>query len=492
MKQFIRLMCVSILVLCLSITSIQAVQAIPETGWQTGIKLQNLGSIDGKTLSLTLYPSIGGAPVQVASNLAISANGSLELFLPSYTNVPGGKYAAVVSSDVPLASVATLTNYENGMADSYTSMQPASTIYIPSVYHNHNNWSTDIFIQNTTGSPVNASVKVEEPATSVSTSDGLFTQEYPIVVPANSSYQFDTNAHPEMNWFIGAATVKSTGGELLAVNISQTRLLGAGDVPGNALIMSRGLSGQDISARILLPSLYKNFSGASGTWQSGIKLQNPGTAAVNATVTFTGDGSSTTYVKSVNVPASGSTELYLPNTLMDNSSPLPDMFIGSAVVEAVGGTIIASVQHTNYSAASGYGVAIGYPGLAVGSSKISLPSLYRWPSGAGVWISGIKVQNLGTTEISVNIVLASDPDVAAFSGSKSNVIIAPGKAFELYLGADGNLDGGLSVPQPWKGGAIVTAVTTSGTGTASIGATVIHTNYGRHVSTMYTGMPINK
>lgn len=490
MKNKFRLLTVMFLILCLSLSGFTTVHAIPESGWSTGIKLQNLLPTSGK-LDLTLYPLSGGAAVQVVSDLAISGNGSIELYLPNYANVPGGKYAAVVSSIVPLASVATLTNYQNGMADSYTSMQPAPEIYIPNVYHNHNYWSTDIFIQNTTGAPVNAKVKVVEPSTSGSASDGAFSQEYPIVVPANSSYQFNTNNHPEMGWFIGAATVSSNSGELLAVNASQTRQVGPGDTRGNVLIMNRGMASQDISGRILLPSLYNNFSGASGVWKSGIKLQNPGASSVTATVTFTHDWGGAPYMKTVSVPAAGSTELYLPSTILDNSSPFPDMFIGSAVVQASSGSLMASVQHTNYTGASGYGVAIGYPGFANGSTKISLPSLYRWPSGAGVWISGIKVQNTGTEEVRVSIQLNSDPDVAAFTGTKSGVVIAPGKAFELYLGANGNLDGSGSVPQPWKGAALITAVTTSGTGIASIGATVIHTCYGRHVSTMYTGLPIN-
>ena len=102
------------------------------------------------------------------------------------------------------------------------------------------------------------------------------------------------------------------------------------------------------------------------------------------------------------------------------------------------GTVVATVQHTNYLAANGYGVALGYAGFSSGHSEVSLPSLYRWPSGAGIWISGIKVQNMGQDPVTVTINLKTDPDVSTWTGTKSNIILNPGAAYELYLGANGN------------------------------------------------------
>jgi len=94
---------------------------------------------------------------------------------------------------------------------------------------------------------------------------------------------------------------------------------------------------------------------------------------------------------------------------------------------------------------------------------------------------------MGQDPVTVTINLKTDPDVSSWTGTKSNIILNPGAAYELYLGANGNLDGGASVPQPWKGSALVTA---SGTGEVAIVATVLHTNYGRHVANMYTGIGI--
>ena len=86
--------------------------------------------------------------------------------------------------------------------------------------------------------------------------------------------------------------------------------------------------------------------------------------------------------------------------------------------------------------------------------------------------------------MTVTINLSSDLDVTPWTGTKT-ITLDGFEAQELYLGGTANLDGGASVPQPWKGSALVTA---TGSGTVEIASTVLHTNYGRHVANMYTGV----
>jgi len=469
------------------------VSALPGSNWATGIKLQNLSSTTDAEILIQLKNMDGsdGPSINTTYNglpLIAPASSSVEVYLPAYSSVADSQYSAIISSNVPLGAVATMTNYSYGIADSYNTMEPATDVSIPYVYHNHNKWSTEIFIQNTTASSITGEVSFTEPAGGASSSDGLGDKVVPFSIPAYGTTSMNTSnsSFNDLGWFIGAASVSASGPVSIVAN--QVRLVGAGDVKGNVLIQSRGLTGDDAGSQVVIPSLYKNFSGLNGTWKSGIKLVNPTASSINVVVTFTSDPGTPAFsgIKSLTIPGYGNAELYLPGVKLDNDTYIPDMYRGFAKIVSTG-NVVATVQHTNYLAAGGYGVALGYAGFSSGQSSVSLPSLYRWPSGAGIWISGIKVQNLGQNPVTVDINLKADPDVSTtWTGSKTNISLAPGAAYELYLGANGNLDGGLSIPQPWKGSAIITAEGTD----AQIVATVLHTNYGRHVANMYTGVSI--
>jgi hypothetical protein len=472
------------------------VKAMSGGTWQSGIKLQNLSSTNPATISIDLYTPAGvkDSTISQTANgqpLVAPISGSVEVYLPSYGTINPGSYSAIVSSDQPLGVVVTTTNYDYGIADSYNSMTPATEVYVPNIYHNHNAWSTEIFIQNTTNATVTGSAVLTEPTGSGGCDDGCGTKTVPLSIAANATFSIDTSqpAYADMGHFIGAGKITTSGA--VAVVANQTRLVGNGLVQGNVLIQSPGVTAADAGSSVVLPSLYNKFSGANGTWNSGIKLQNTTGSDVTATVTFTADPDMPVFTgtKAVTVLANNSTELYLPGVTLDTpAGAFPSQFKGSAVVTVTSaGALSATVQHTNYTASNGYGVALGFIGFSNGFAKVSLPSLYRWPSGAGIWISGIKVQNVGADTVTVDINLKTDPDVSSWTGAKTGVSILPGKAYELYLGASGNLDGGATVPQPWKGSALVTA---TGSGQVKIAATVIHTNYGRNVANMYTGVPV--
>jgi hypothetical protein len=457
--------------------------AMPGGTWASGIKIQNLDltPLTKATISIDLYSATGSLAYTINKTsggdpLTADAGKAIEVYLPSFSTVGAGQYSAVVSADREVAAVVTTTNYSYGMADSYNTMVPATAVSVPYVYHNHNNWSTEIFIQNTsTTSAATVSVVLK---------NATKTQTVPLSIPASGMKSVDTSSATVDaalgTGFIGAATI--TSDVPVAVVANQVRQMGAGDALGNVMISARGLTTDDGGTKILLPSLYKDFSGASGTWRSGIKLANLGGTVANVTVTFKSDPDQPAFtgVKTVTINGGESAELYLPTTV--TTPAFPAAFKGYATVTS-DVAVVATVQHTNYAGAGGYGVAIGYAGFSSGVSKISLPSLYNWPSGAGVWVSGIKVQNYGSGSATFKVTFTADPDsVSKVNGTITGVTLAGGAAKEFYFGSM-VMDGGGTIPSSWKGSAVV-----EGGASDQLVATVIHTNYGRHVANMYTGV----
>lgn len=469
--------------------SVSSVKSLSGGTWNTGIKVQNLGD-DKAYISVTLYNTNGTAVyiLDKTSNgnpLEIPVGGSVEIYLPNYSGVAPGQYAAVVNATQPIGVIATQTNYDYGLADSYNGMEGATEIYVPYVYHDHNNWTTEIFVQNTTSSNVDVYATM---------TDGSKTKVVSMTLPAYGSGSFDTSRpeYADLGWFIGSAIITSVQNVPLAVMVNETRIVGPGNFNGNVLVSFRGLTSNDAGTRIVLPSLYKEFSGVSGTWRSGIKIQNTSANTVTVKVTFFADPDSPTGPWSgtrsnLQIPRGESRELYLRNAgILDGGASIPNMFKGYAVIESVGGNVVATVIHTNYEASGNKGVAVGYFGIARGSDKLSFPSLYRWPSGAGIWISGIKIQNVGNIRATVTVNFKTDPDSPnpSWTGTRSGIQLNPGEAIELYLN-NPILDGGGSLPAPpWKGSAVATCVETG----CQIAGTVIHTNYGRAVATMYMAM----
>lgn len=480
---------VAIGVLILSLFMAVPVVALPGGTWNTGIKVQNLSSTSTANIVVSLYNLDGSLAYTLdktanGNPLQAPPNGSVELYLPNYSSVNSGRYAAVVSSDQPIGVIATHTNYDYGLADSYNGTTGAPIVYVPYVYHNHNYWSTEIFVQNTS-STTTAHVYA-------TFSDGTKTKTSQLTLQPLGSGSFDTSqpAFDDLGWFIGAATITSTENVPLAVMVNEVRVVGAGNANGNVLVSFRGLTQEDAGNRVVLPSLYKEFRGASGTWRSGIKIQNTSlTSSALVTITLTADPDSPTGAwtgtrSNLEIPAGGSTELYLRNSgILDGGASVPDMFKGYGVIESTGGQVVATVIHTNYEASGGKGVAIGYFGISAGSSQLSFPSLYgRWPSGAGQWVSGIKIQNVGTVTATVTVTFSTDPDAPnpSWTGTRTGISLAKGQAIELYL-ANPILDGDGYVPTTWKGSAFASCNEPG----CQIAGTVIHTNYGRNVANMY-------
>ncbi|HOV24607.1 MAG TPA: hypothetical protein PL107_10145, partial [Candidatus Marinimicrobia bacterium] len=294
--------------------------ALPAGDWASGIKIQNLDPATAANLAVDLYDEEGTLEISITTTangnpLIAPIGGSIELYMPAYVSVPSGQYSAVVSSSTAVGAVVTSTNYESGMADSYASMEPSTAISIPYVYHNHNHYHTEITLLNTTNNEATVVVNFKEPSSSVAFGDsGSHEKSINITIAGNGSITIDTSTAQfnDLGWFIGAASLTST--QPLTAVANQYRVVGSGDTKGNLMISSRGLSSADSGTQLVVPSLYKQFIGASGTWQSGITIQNPNDSTASVQVVFTADPDmpAWTGTKSLTINANDSVELYLP------------------------------------------------------------------------------------------------------------------------------------------------------------------------------------
>jgi len=441
--------------------------------WDSGIKIQNLGSGTASVVP-TFYSADDPSTFYTAAASSVAAGESVEYWLPVVSEVPSGKYSAVISSSEPIAVVSTHTNYSVGIADSYNGVSAgASPLYVPYVYRGLNDWVTEITVQNCDPSQeANVTLTVE--------GEGLGSpQTYgPVTIPPNGVHTWDTSTSEFSalgNTFKGSAIITSDGPDL-AAEVNEIRVGGS----TNVMNSFRALTSNDAASLLLAPSLYKNF-GDVQKWRSGIQIQNidPVNDA-NVTITFRHDPGNvpvTNAVKTVTIPPETAWQFYLPNDSLDTGGPLPDWFKGSATIES-DTSVLAMVIHTNYPS----DVANGYIAIppSAGTSHLSTPSLYKnFGAGSYIWRSGIKVQNVSTTDpVTVSFTFSHDPGCVG-EGTLSNVVIDPGAAFEFYL-PNANLDTAVPLVDMYKGSAVVEVV-----GTGTIVGTVIHTNYGRGIATMY-------
>ena len=127
-KTFNVLIVAALLVMTFGVMTASA-QSPTITPWTTGIDLQNLSGA-AATYIIDFYDASGNAAFQYTPASAIGPHGAANVYLPSVSTMPTGQFAAVVSSDQPLAAVASLNSYsasdaQFGGGDIYVGLRDA-------------------------------------------------------------------------------------------------------------------------------------------------------------------------------------------------------------------------------------------------------------------------------------------------------------------------------------------------------------------------------
>lgn len=458
--------------------------------WRSGIGIKDLSGADN-TIRVLFYDAATGAKQAYEYTTTLSAGAGIELYLPniSSSELAAGSYAVEVQSTGPVGVMATNTNYDANMADSYNAVPSATEFFVPGIYHNHNNWWSELLVQNVNDSAVDVSIQVTGEDLVTRTPVGPVTFG-PITIPAHGTRSFDTGTDTPIDFaplgdhFRGSARVTNSQGLPMAVALLDTRVA-AGSPAVQVVLSHRGTTVEDADTFLTAPILYKNFNNC---WRSGITVQNvDSTNAVDVRLTVRSSDGSITATNVQTLQPGRSYEWYLPSAVFDGGATLPDQFLGAGTVEVISGSgkIVGTVLTTNYcrvktlpTAPAGAGLALGYimPGRTSGKAVLSAPTVYK-TFGTGIWNSSLVVSNVGASAVTLELQFASLPNSPAqYSGTMAGGVLQPGQSTEFYLPKIPQ------IPDQFLGSILVTA---TGAGTPAISGLVQHVNYGRGVATVY-------
>ncbi len=362
---------------------------------ETGIQIQNLDQSQAATISADFYKSAGAWEATI--NLPATAPGSAaNIWLPG-TSLPTGAYAAIVNADRQIAAIARTDWPSSGGAAIYSNVIPGNNIALPLAVRNYFGQSSLVSVQNTdTGAQAQITLNVYESGAAAPT----VSQDYSI--PAGTSVTMDLGQDLEFEslgtGFLGSIFVTSATevGVQSFVDITTSE---------KAVYAFEGVPAEMASATLYAPLFRaKQYprpgDPTSGRLDTGISVVNPGSSAVDVTITYYGAGGTcaneTVTSPSVTIAPNSSTVFYQGAPA---GQGLKEDCYGSAVIQSSGGGILAIVndaQNLNQTSAAYNAVTADQ-----GATTVALP-LYRKAHANGL-TTGISVMNVGTGQAQITV-----------------------------------------------------------------------------------------
>jgi hypothetical protein len=397
---------------------------------ETGVQVQNLGGAPAE-VAVQYYDRDGFTTPQWSERGSMAAGDSFTFFTPANNNLPAGFVgAAVIQSTQPIGA---LVNEQSFEAPRYffgtfvTPPTPARTVYVPYVVKQVGTRTSTVTVQNTgaVGTNVNASFI---------TRDGQLIRAG-LSLPPFSARQMRLAERPELPAGLDASVVLQADQPIVAVSSIYDNATGI-------LQLSAGLPTGAPSMN--LPLLFKERGG----WNSEVRVQNTQNAPVNVRVRVQPTGGGTEIATApVSVPANGPYS-FNPNEL----AAIPVDFVGSAIVEASGGNVVAMSTETNLSRTTGMAYDASNPAEA--TPRISVPLIFKRRNG---FDTGVQVQNLDNTDAQVRITyrLSTGQNVVDFG------VVPAGGSFTFYQPENAQIpDGsvGSAVVENISGGQRIVAI----------------------------------
>jgi hypothetical protein len=327
----------------------QPLNSGPSGSYATEIFCTNVGSSATTTIQINFYGSDSSTVVlSYSDTTALAAGTSRSYFTPSLSPSLPNPFigSAVVSADQPLecsvnselvdpnvgtTSVPARFSTVEGVDSSHVS----TTLYAPQLDKALSGWNSYFAIQNTEQTDITVNVSYVD----------RFGTAYPsanesVLIPAQSNHVFypENNANLPSN-FLGGVTVTSTGMMAGMVTIYNADTDYTTSQFQSYPFFSSGAN------KLWVPNFVRNYYG----YNTGLSVQNVGTASTTFTVTFSFAGSTYVYTSGTVVPGA-TVALYAPN--ISQLAPVDSLGVssrtGSAIVQAAaGGSIVANINKDN-------------------------------------------------------------------------------------------------------------------------------------------------
>lgn len=395
----------------------------PAGTWVSGIQVQNQSETETATnVTIDFYwAANSGSPGLKAYTHTIASippGESVQLYVPSIAGLPDDFVgSAVVSSDVPVAAIILTAN--TGVAGTQSEpirvggatgvLSPSDTVYAPYLRKNYYNRNTYIAVQNTSDGAADVAISFRD-----HTGATLGSAQRTENVPGHSTYIFYLLENSDLpDNFHGSATISSSVPLAAIVNNydQSTSAVDSGFESFNGFAPST-------ATKLFLPKLSVNYHG----YQSGISIQNVGSAAATMTIRYKFGGQTFTKT-SPSIQPGASWEAYLA---AEAQSGIPAGFAGSGAAEVTSSQpIVGVVTEVHWD----LGHNFVYSAVAEGEGTATL----LFPKYDHVYYNyngGIQVQNVDASQSTVLTAVFSQAgtnDVVVVSPS-----IAPGASWNLY------------------------------------------------------------
>ena len=406
--------------------------------WSSAFQVQNLGSAQA-TVQLAYYEQ--GGNLVATQTVTINASQS-KTFLPGAPDtdtdptkqvtdmkVPAGFNGSVqLSSDQKIAAIANINTADYKVADDYGGVTtPSSKVILPIIQKklSSQQWSTAIFIQNTTSSQVTGTIVFFNGTGSAA---GQEVGRASLTIPANGRISLDqsknepASANIPDNWYGSAVITTGSDTQQVAAVVVQSN--------GQSVLSYPGLTDAD-SANTIYAPLIQNENDSCSHW-SGLQVVNVSNVATDVILKVGG-------VEISRRTGLGQYQAGNWLTPADNSG-----FKG--LDRVVAGTFVASnpnaklVGIVNLNRRDTYGCApkgpnrlTGYPTLAsgyrmftTGTQQAYAPLLDYYNDG---WWAGFQVMNVGSSATNAQLYVNGSP-----VGSK--IPIDAGKSWTYYRPQD--------------------------------------------------------
>ncbi len=362
------------------IMAVPGVTQGPPGNWTTDFTVLNLAGNSG-TLQITRYGECSGSSCTADSGTSIasvplSAHGSYYYNPINDSNFPSGAAAVVLSSDTPVAAIATAANGLTGSSyasDAYAAVsQPSSSVFLPIIMGNLGVWNTRIAVQNAGSTTTDVTITyIGDGAPGATTINNL---------PPGMVALVDQQENTGMSNFNGSAQVTTTG-EPVAVLVDEYKS------SGGVLVSYVGVASTEADTTIYMPGYI-----AQGVWATDFTIVNTGSSATNITISFSGSSDTITGSLSGNSSAyvNGFAGVYPSG--WTGSAPSSGYY-GSATITSSSQDIVVVYNISNSAGGPG-NYALGYVGYptSAGATQVAVPLIENHYSSG--WDTTFSVQNI--------------------------------------------------------------------------------------------------